>query len=392
MPRISSKNPLFILVYLASFFYSFHYALPIYIESSFISGFLSTEKAVGLLFSIAALFSAIFTFLFPRILRRFGNYKATLTAMGLEIIALLALAFFTTPTIVIPIFILHQTLASVIFLNFDSFVEAFSVDEATGGTRGIFMTVLNIAFVVAPFLAGLMLTDHDFWKIYLAGALFMAFGFIIIARNFRNYIDPAYVIPSFKETLGVVSKNHNIHSIIYAHFLLALFYSWMVIYIPLYLNQHMGISMGEILSIITPIALLPFVLFEVILGKIADNRLGEKEILTVGFIIMAVSTIGISYVTTTSILFWATLLFITRTGASMVEVTTESFFFKQVNAGDAHIITFMRTMRAFAGILGPLLGYILLELELISFQNLFLVLGIILLSALPYTLTIRDTK
>lgn len=390
MPRISAKNPLFILVYLASFFYSFHYALPIYIESSFISGFLSTEKAVGLLFSIAALFSAIFTFLFPRVLRRFGNYKATLTAMGLEIIALLALAFFTTPAIVIPIFILHQTLASVIFLNFDSFVEAFSADEATGGIRGIFMTVLNIAFVVAPFLAGLMLTDHDFWKIYLAGALFMAFGFIIIAKNFRNYIDPAYVIPSFKETLRVVSENHNIHSIIYAHFLLALFYSWMVIYVPLYLNQHVGIPMSQILSIITPIALLPFVLFEVILGKIADRKLGEKEILTTGFIIMAISTIGISYVGTASILFWAILLFITRTGASMVEVTTESYFFKQVNAGDAHLITFMRTMRAFAGILGPLLGYVLLFF--ISFQNLFLVLGIILLTALPYSLTIKDTK
>lgn len=392
MPRISAKNPLFILVYLASFFYSFHYALPIYIESSFISGFLSTEKAVGLLFSIAALFSAIFTFLFPRILRRFGNYKATLTAMGLEIIALLALAFFTTPAIVVPIFILHQTLASVIFLNFDSFVEAFSTDEATGGIRGIFMTVLNIAFVVAPFLAGLMLTDHDFWKIYLAGAVFMLFSFIVIARNFKSYVDPAYVIPSFKETLRVVSENHNIHSIIYAHFLLALFYSWMVIYVPLYLNQHVGIPMSQILSIITPIALLPFVLFEVILGKIADRKLGEKEILTTGFIIMAISTIGISYVGTASILFWAILLFITRTGASMVEVTTESYFFKQVNAGDAHLITFMRTMRAFAGILGPLLGYVLLELELISFQNLFLVLGIILLTALPYSLTIKDTK
>ncbi|HAS84790.1 MAG TPA: hypothetical protein DCS23_01800 [Candidatus Yonathbacteria bacterium] len=390
MPRISAKNPLFVLVYLASFFYSFHYALPIYIESSFISQFLSTEKTVGLLFSIAAVFSAIFTFLFPRILRRFGNYHATLTAMALEIIALLVLAFFTAPAIIIPVFILHQTLASVIFLNFDSFVEAFSINEATGGIRGVFMTVLNIAYVVAPFLAGLMLTDHDFWKVYLAAAVFMAFSFVVIAVNFKDYINPAYITPSFKDTLRIVSESHDIHSIIYAHFLLALFFSWMVIYVPLYLNQHVGISMNVILGVITPIALLPFVLFEVILGKIADTHLGEKEILTLGFIIMAVSTIGISYVTTASVALWAGLLFVTRTGASMVEVATESYFFKQVNAGDTHLITFMRTSRTLAAILGPLLGYILLHF--MQFQNLFLVLGIILLTALPYSLTIRDTK
>jgi MFS family permease len=390
MSRISAKNPLFILVYLASFLYSFHYALPVYIESSFIKGFLSTEKTVGLLFSIAAVFTAGFTFFFPRILRRFGNYRATLTAMGFEIIALLALAFFTNPAVIIPAFILHQTLAAIIFLNFDSFVEAFSVDSATGGIRGLFMTVLNIAFVVAPFLAGLMLSDHDFWKIYLGAAIFMALSFIVIAKNFKNYIDPAYVVPSFKETWSVIRGSHDIHSIIYAHFLLAFFYSWMVIYVPLYLNQHIGISMNEILGIITPVALLPFVLFEVILGKIADTKLGEKEILTLGFVIMALSAASLSFVTTASVAVWTALLFITRTGASMVEVTTESYFFKQVNAGDTHLITFMRSIRAVAAILGPLVGFFLLGIT--DFRYLFLALGIIMLTALPYSLTIKDTK
>ncbi len=390
MSRISAKNPLFILVYLASFLYSFHYALPIYIESSFIAQFLETEKTIGLLFSIAAVFTAIFTFFFPLILRRFGNYRATLAAMGLEIIVLLALAFFTHPLIIIPAFILHQTLAAIIFLNFDSFVEAFSVDTATGGIRGLFMTVLNIAFVVAPFLAGLMLSDHNFWKIYLAAAIFMALSFIVIAKNFRNYIDPAYVIPSFKKTFSIIAGSHDIHSIIYAHFLLAFFYSWMVIYIPLYLNQHMGIPMNEILGIITPIALLPFVLFEVILGKIADTKLGEKEILTLGFVIMAFSVASLSFINTASLVVWTVLLFITRTGSSMVEVTTESYFFKHVNAGDTHLITFMRSIRALAAIIAPLVAFFLLGIT--DFRYLFLILGIIMLTALPYSLTIKDTK
>ena len=390
MRHLVIKNPLFILVYLSSFLYSFHYALPAYIESSFIAQFISTTKVVGYTFSIAAIFTVLLTFLYPHLLKRFGNYRLTLTMMGLEIVALLALAFFSNPIVVIAFFIAHQTLANIIFLNLDSFVERFSDNATTGSIRTIFMTVLNIAVAVAPFIAGLMLTDHDFWKIYLAAAAFMAVGFFVIAKNFKQYVDPHYIAHPFRHTIGIVAESHDLHSIIFTHFLLSFFYTWMVIYLPIYLNTHMGISMNSILGIIIPVALLPFVFFEVYLGKLADQRLGEKEILTAGFVLMALSTAGLSFITTSSVLVWAMALFATRTGASMVEAMTESYFYKQVSAEDAHLITFMRTIRATAYIVGPLLGS--LVLSFFDFHYLFLVLGIILLAALPYSLTIKDTR
>ena len=390
MPRPPSQKTLFMLVYFASFLYSFQYALPLYIESSFISQFLSTTKMVGIIFSIAAIFTAIFTFSLPRLLHRFGNYRLTLVTMGLEIVALLSLAIFSNPFIIIPLFIAHQTLTNIIFLNLDSFVESFSDDSKTGGIRGVFMTVLNVAIAVAPFLAGMMLTDHDFWKVYLAAAAFMALGFLVIARNFKNYVDPKYTVSAIRDTLRMVGKSHDLHSIIFMHFLLAFFFSWMVIYTPIYLNKHMGISMNDILTIITPIALIPFIIFEVGLGKIADNRLGEKEILTAGFILMGVTTAGLSWITTSSVLVWAGALFLTRTGASMVEVATESYFYKKVGPEDSHLITFMRTIRTSAYIVGPLLGS--LVLVFVDYRYLFLVLGIVMLTSIHFALTIKDTK
>lgn len=400
MPRPLSKNVLFMLVYLVSFLYSFHYALPLYIESSFIVQFLnetslfgfefSTERLVGLIFSVAALLSAIITFLYPRILKRYGNYRTTVATMSLEVIALLALASTTDTPTVIALFILHQILVNIIYLNLDSFVETFSEDTKTGGIRGVFMTILNIAIAVAPFMAGLMLTDHDFWKVYLASAVFMAIGTLIVIKNFRTHVDPSYSVPTFKETFKRIADSHDLHSIIFLHFLLAFFYSWMVIYTPIYLDKNMGIEMKDILSIIIPIALIPFIIFEVGLGKIADTKLGEKEILTAGFIIMAISTAGLSFITTSSVAIWAMALFLTRTGASAVEVMTESYFYKQVGPGDIHIITFMRTIRSVAYMVGPLIGSIVLSF--VDYHNLFLVLGVIMLTALPYSLTIKDTK
>lgn len=390
MTQTVPKKILFLLVYLTSFLYSFHYALPLYIESSFISQFISTEKVVGLIFSFAAIFTVICTFFLPRILRRFGNYRATLAIMGAEIITLLVLAIFSNPLVAVIFFIAHQVLTNIIFLNLDYFVEAFTENEKTGSMRGVFMTVLNIAIAVAPFVAGLMLTDHDFWKIYLAAAIFMALGFIVIAKYFKHYEDPHYMIPSFKSTFHIVRGSHDLHSIIFMHFLLSFFYVWMVIYMPIYLNKHMGIPMSDILGTIIPVSLIPFIIFEVFLGKLADTKLGEKEILTVGFLIMGISTAGISWVTTSSVAFWAGLLFITRTGASAVESMTESYFYKQVGPADAHLITFMRTSRATSYIIAPIIGYFILSS--MDFHYLFLVLGIFMLTAIPYSLTIRDTK
>lgn len=384
------KKVLFLLVYLTSFLYSFHYALPIYIESSFIAQYLSTEKAVGLIFSFSAIFTVAYTFLLPRILKRFGNYRATLAVMGVEIITLLALALISAPIPTIILFIIFLVASNVIFLNLDYFVESFTDNEKTGSMRGIFMTILNVSIVIGPFIAGLMLTDHDFWKIWIVSAVVLSLGFYIIAKYFKDYVDPYYLVHPFKKTFHIIRESHDLHSIIFMHFLLSFFFVWMVIYTPIYLNKHIGIPMNEILGIIIPFALLPFVLFEVFLGNLADKKLGEKEILTAGFIIMGLSTAGISWVTTSSVLFWAVLLFITRIGASAVEAMTESYFYKQVGPADAHLITFMRTTRATAYIIGPLVGYVVLSF--LDFHYLFLILGILMLCAIPYALTIKDTR
>jgi len=69
---------------------------------------------------------------------------------------------------------------------------------------------------------------------------------------------------------------------------------------------------------------------------------------------------------------------------------TESYFYKQVGPADTHLITFMRTTRATAYIIAPIVGYFVLSFT--DFHYLFLILGIFMLTALPYSLSIKDTK
>lgn len=394
MRNIFSQKNALISVYVATLFYSFNYALPLYINSTFLNQFIPTEEAVGLVFAVSALLTIVATLLLPRALKKFGNYRTTLTAILMEIVVLLCLAIFNNAEVIIPLFVLNQTLLNILYLNLDTFLEFFSSNKTTGSTRGIFLTLINIAVVVAPFLTGMVLSDdpqnHHLGRIYLLAASCMVVTYFIVERNLRNHADPVYANPSFRETLHVVAESHDLHSIIFTHFLLNFFYTWMVIYTPIYLHEHMGIALGDILTIIIPIALIPFVVFQVFLGKLADTKFGEKEILALGFFIMAVSTGILALITSSNIFIWAAALFMTRVGASAVEIMAESYFYKKINAGDMHIITFMRTIRSSAYLVGPVLGS--LVLAFVDYRFLFVILGAIVALGIPYSLSIKDTR
>ena len=387
--QITQKS-LLTLISLGSLLYSFSYALPLYINSSFLHKFIDAEKAIGLIFTAGAILSIIGIIALPGMLRRFGNYRTTLSIIGFQVLAFVALGTLNNPVLVISAFILSQTLLNIIYLNLNAFLEACSSDASTGGTRGIFLTVINGAIIIAPFLGGLILTNGNFEKIYLAAAAFMAAVFFVLYKNFRTFTDPIYETFSLPTTFKIVWGNHNLHAIIVVQFLLNFFYTWMIIYTPLYLHQNMGIPMEKILTFIIPIALIPFVAFQIILGKIADNKLGEKEILITSLLVMVAATGLLAFITTSSILVWTLALFATRVGASAVEIMSESYFYKQIEPSDVHIITFMYIMRTSAYIIGPLLGS--LVLAFIDYRFLFLILGTIMLIGIPFALHFKDSK
>jgi MFS family permease len=176
-----------------------------------------------------------------------------------------------------------------------------------------------------------------------------------------------------------------------ANFLLFFFYSWMTIYTPLYLHKNMGFSWTEI-GIIFSIMLLPFVFIQFPLGRLADKKWGEKEILSVGFIVIAIATGLISFINGHSMVLWAIILFITRLGAATIEIMCDTYFFKKVDSLDTNIISFFRMVGPIAYIFGPLLATILFTFFDFKIQYLFLILGLIMLFGLKFSLSIKDTK
>ena len=88
---MEKSKPVF-WVYLLSILLVFHVAVPLYINSTFLSEFTS-DDVVGLIYSIGAILTIITLILTSKALEVFGNYKTTLFLIFVEIFAVLGLAF-----------------------------------------------------------------------------------------------------------------------------------------------------------------------------------------------------------------------------------------------------------------------------------------------------------
>ncbi len=381
------KNPL-ISVYLLSFFLTLHVAVPVYINSSFLET-LTSAKSVGLIYTAASLLSILALYLIPRLLKSIGDFRATLIFLALELAAFFGLATLQDPKLLIALFVLSYALIYLISFDLDLIVESFSRDKSTGSVRGLYLTSANIAWVLAPTLAAGILTDGDYWRVYMAAAILLIPALVIFARKLEHFRDPRYRNAPFVRTAKAVWRRRDLRNIFAANFILQFFFTWMVIYAPLYLHENLGF-LWEDIGIMFSIMLVPFLLLEAPLGRLADKRLGEKEIMSVGFIVIAAATALMSFVTDNSFLTWAVLLFLTRVGAACVEIMSETYFFKKIDGQDADIVSLQRSVRPLAGALGPLVATALLPF--IAFKFIFLILAVIVLSGLKFSLAIRDTR
>lgn len=393
-PETLIDKKTFYIIYIATFLNAFHFAIPLYIESSYIKQVFSElvvnpDRYIGFAYAAAYLITFVLFLNIAKILRKLSNFKLAFIFILIEIFSLLGLAFVQDPFWNIVLFIIHLIAVGIIFFTLDLFLESFSNDNDTGSIRGVFLTILSTGTLIAPFIAGLILTDGDFWKLFLASAMLILPVLLFLYIRFRDFKDPEYDSVTFLEGVREIWARKNIRNIMYANFLLRFFYAWMVVYTPIYLNQYMGIDFSVIVGIIMPIALLPFILFEFALGKIADTRLGEKELLIAGFLIGAASVAIIPFVSTGHALVWAGVLFLTRIGAAFIESMSETYFFKKIDASDAHLIGYFRNLRPLAYIFGPLLASFFLFF--VPFQYIFLALSAILLTGIIAAMGIKDT-
>lgn len=367
-------------IYTLSFFLSLSIALTAYVNSTFLSGIFN-ENFVGFFFSGASLLTIIFLEYIPFIIKRLGARKTTIFILIFSTIALLSLGVLENKFLTGLAFIVYILCNNLAIFCFDIFIEHYTKVENTGRSRGTYLTINNLGWLISPFASGVLITALGHRNLYALVAGIIMIILMLFSNFMKEYKDSNYNHRSPLKALSYIHEHPNLLRIISINFILQLFFSWMIIFTPVYLNQVVGFSFATIGSIFT-IMLLPFVLLSLPLGRLADKNFGEKKLLGLGLIIMALATLLFGNYSGATPIVFALILFFSRVGAATVEIMCETYFFKNVGDEDPDIISLFRATAPLAFVVGPLLATLVLSFS--SYPTLFYILaGIIVIGILP---------
>lgn len=399
MPRVISQfehgkslKRRFIPIYIASLLLVLHTFIVAFINSSLLEQFIDTAS-IGTIYLVSSALTVLIFLFISQVVHRVGNFKLTVALLLINGLAVLTLSVSDSLRTVIPLLVAHLVIVPLIIFNLDVFMEEhIGNDEGVTGTkRGLLLTLMGVVGAVSPFLSSELIAagGGSFKYAYIASAAALVPIIGILLWYFKDFKDPPYTQLNALKAIRGFWIRKDIRSVFIVHFVLQMFFMCMVVFSPLYLIGTIGLTWIDF-GIIMFFAQMAYVICEYPIGVIADKYIGEKEMMALGLMILAIGTAWISFVTVPSVLVWSVIMFSVRVGASFVEVTTEVHFFKNTTSSDAQIISFFRVTRPLAYVAGAILASI--SLLYLPFNLLFVVFALIMIPAMFVTLDIVDSK
>ncbi|MFA6257338.1 MAG: MFS transporter [Candidatus Paceibacterota bacterium] len=340
--------------------------------------------ATGSVISIIALLIA------PRILQRMGGYKFLLLIVGLDALTVLTFATAQEPWLIVLAFIFSFALNMVIIFSLDELLKIFSQEAGTGGARGAYLTLNNIAWILSQviFIFAAMEGLLSFRIIYFLAFAVMMVLFLLIFLSLKNTPDPHYDRIRSLKYVWSFFKNKNLRRSFGINLLLQLFYSVMVIYTPIYLATYLHFSWREI-GMIFAIMLTPFTILPFMEGTYSD-KVGERKMLMLGFFISSLATLALFFLKSTEIWAWAVALFLTRVGAATIETMNDSYFFKHIKPENEEWVGIYRSAPGAAYVIGPLSALAIFAF-VPSFNFIFVIVSAVLFYGVYLASTIRKS-
>ena len=377
-------------VYSILFLFGVQYGLALYFNSAFLASRGFSEQSIGIIFAAGSVFALVMLFFAPRLFTSLGNLRVFVIGTAAAGVLLVALAGSNSSAVIAVVLPAIIGLPFLLSLSIDMFLETTTSDEnRTGVRRGIVVALINGAFMVAQLIAIYLLASGSFPLLYMMSGIALVLISALAAVLLHGFRDAKYERPDWHQVFRRLRDSADMRLTFFVQFLLRLFYATMIVYTPLYLHGTLGMSY-EAMGAMFAFMLIPFVLLEVPLGWLEDTRWGESEALAVGLVWTVLVTALLSFVTTPSIALWAAALFATRIGAAMIEISSDAYFFKNVDGTQSGEVSAFRILHPLAYVIGPLAGAAFLLF--FPMQYIFLALAICLALGIPAAIRLRDTR
>ncbi len=363
------------VVLLGNLLFSFSLAITAYTNSSFIEK-TTGPQLVGVLYAVAAICSIVLLSRATHFIGTRGNRAYFALFALIQIISLIVLVSPVGTVLHISAFITYLFSSNILLFSMDVFFHHTADHKARGKARGLYLLLGNIGWIFAPILGALLIERFNYEGTYIFVLGLIVLVASIVLSGLRKVERLRHTPHIFHRPLRTAFKDRTLRRTILANFILQFFYSWMVVYTPIYLSFYLGLSWKTI-GIIFAVMLSAFVILDYPLGRLADKIGSEKELASIGFVIMTLAVFGLAFLPLGNVILIGALLFFSRVGAATVETMTEIHFFKIAENADPRVLSVFRDLRPLAYIIGPLLGTIILEVA--PFRSIFAILGVVLI-------------
>ncbi|NTU66558.1 MAG: MFS transporter [Candidatus Moranbacteria bacterium] len=375
------------IINLVTMMMGFSQAILAYVMSTYFKKASGTEN-VGPFYFISYAILLILLLNLHKLVRIMGKINVFILSVFFNIIFIALLANIVPSYLGMFILMLYVISSGLEWVAMDAVLESYSTDGESGRIRGKHLMILNIGFLLGPFISTRLLEQFSFQGVFIFLLFFNSLMFIYTLIKLRGSNEKFEKEIRVRDVIRKVMKRKDLFHIYYISFALEFFYALMVIYTPIYLLDR-GLDWNQIGLIFTAM-LIPFVIVQYPAGVLADRKWGEKKMLAAAVFFMGIFTLLAFFIHSKSVLIWSLVLFGTRIGAALIEVLRDSYFYRLIDGEDVDLINFFRTSMPIAFILGSVLSFLLLLF--FPVKAVFILVAAVSLSALVPALSLKDNR
>lgn len=356
--------------------------LPIYFRQ-----FVNSDAEVGMIFFVgylAAFFSNLYS---AHIIEQLKKRKSLLLALMLFTILF---AFFTVAqhkALVFFLFAMYQFILSLFILDISLYLKHYSNYREIAENEGKLGAFGNIGWLVGPLLGSLIADKFGFEAVFLfsAAVSLIALTTFFFIRLGHEEIRFPHRRP-FASNVKLFFADANLRKTYLNNAGLGFIYSiWD--FLPL-LMLKIGATI-PIIGMTKTLMGVPQSIFEFPIGQMADKETGERKIFIVGYALAAIATLLLGF--TTNLPVFITIFFLAAIGTSFLEMTRDSYFFRQIKEKEIELVSVYRTSDTLPYLVGQ--GLAIAMLSFFPIEWWFVIGGIIAtIIFLPNAYRLKELK
>lgn len=289
----------------------------------YMDSFLNSVVLVSFVSAMLTIVSFISYFIFIPTIEKSSKVKIYTYSLIAYAITYLLFALNTKLYIFIVLAFIITILTTLRVTSLGIIIKDKSKKKELSKTEGLVYTAINTAWVIGPLIAGFISNKYGIPIIFVLSAIFIIIALITFKLsktkdyNIKKKVDK-HIIKNF---ISFFSKKER--AIAYCiHGGVAFWWSLIYLFMPLYIIRS-GLNEKWIGYFLFGVA-LPLILLEFKFGELA-GRIGFKKMFKIGYLIPCI--IALICFFTNDIYIIMALLILSSIGLSMLESTSEAYFF-----------------------------------------------------------------